>query len=136
MGARGPRRRGFYSGADETRLMTFATCSGSAEVRRALLQEGGCALDEIGAARHLLLDARLELELLLHAGVQPVVELALGARVGARGAGGELRHQLPGALAKLVVRYHAVDQPPLERLWRVHAFAEHRQLHRAREAHA
>jgi hypothetical protein len=33
------------------------------------------------AGRHLLLDLGLELELLVHARIEPVVELALGARV-------------------------------------------------------
>src|ERR1700726_967916 len=74
-------------------------CSGfsaPAEVRGALLYEGRHALDEILAARHLLLQLRLELELLAHARVQPVVELALGARVGARGPRGKPRGERRG----------------------------------------
>src|ERR1700722_5096696 len=48
----------------------------------ALFEEGGDALVEVFRAAELALDLRLELEVLGHPGVQPVVELALAARVG------------------------------------------------------
>src|SRR5881227_4011419 len=63
--------------------------SSTAEARRALLHEGPDALGEVAGRRELVLDRRLELQLLLHAGEMPGVELALGARVGARGAVGQ-----------------------------------------------
>ena len=77
--------------------MTFAT---SRRPQRPV-KRGGRFCDERDRALerspalpdHLPLDLGLELELLVHARVQPVVELALGARVGARRAGGQLRRQ-------------------------------------------
>ena len=67
--------------------------------------------------------------------VQPGVELALGAGVGARWGRwrGARRARRPRA-SKRVVGDHAVDQAPLERLRRRDALAEHRHLGRAREA--
>src|SRR3954452_15695813 len=64
-----------------------ATASGLGplELGRPLAQEGLDALHEVTRRGHLLLRRRLELELLVHAGIDPGVELALGPRVGARG---------------------------------------------------
>src|ERR1700722_18829362 len=78
---------GFYSRSGGTRLMTFATSlSRPRETRRTLLHEGHRALHEVGAAGHLLLDPGLELELLGHARVEPVVQLVLRSRILARGS--------------------------------------------------
>src|SRR3954451_229242 len=65
-----------------------ATASGLGplELGRPLAQEGLDALHEVARGGHLLLRRRLELELLVHAGIDPGVELTFGARVGARGA--------------------------------------------------
>src|SRR5215831_1072936 len=57
------------------------------EVGRALAQERGDALDEVGALRELALDRRLQLQVRGHPVIQPVVQLALAARVGAGRAG-------------------------------------------------
>src|SRR4051812_10139654 len=96
-GGREPRRRAFYScGGDVPRTCRAETdrpaClrSSAGELRRALLEERGDPLAEVAGRRHLLLDAGLELELLVEPGVQPGVDLALGARVGLRRTGGEL----------------------------------------------
>src|SRR5688572_20075501 len=48
------------------------------------LRECGDALREVAGGGHLLLDGRLEGQLLGHVAVEPPVELALDARVGAR----------------------------------------------------
>src|SRR5215210_1473839 len=58
---------------------------GPLELGRALAEEGLDALHEVARRGHLLLDRGLELELVVHPRVQPRVELALGAGVGARG---------------------------------------------------
>src|SRR4051794_36996855 len=57
--------------------------STTAEARRALLREGPGALGEVPGGRELVLDRRLELQLLLHAGEMPGVELPFDAGVGA-----------------------------------------------------
>src|SRR4051795_13158989 len=57
--------------------------SPTAEAHRALLHEGLDTLGEVAGGRELVLDRRLELQLLLHAGELPGVELALDAGVGA-----------------------------------------------------
>src|SRR6059058_2189266 len=59
------------------------------ECSPSLLEEGADALHEVVGLGHLLLDARLEGQLRADALVQPAIELALGARVGLRGAGRE-----------------------------------------------
>ena len=74
------------------------------EARRALLDEGHRALQEVLAPGHLVLDLGLELELLGHPRVQPVVELALGPGVGARRPGGQARGQRGGLLARAARR--------------------------------
>src|SRR5947209_17184452 len=106
------------------------------ETRRALLRESDRALEEVLAARHLALQLGLELELLVHARVQPVVELALATGVGASGPCRQALSQLGGLTGELPVLDHAVDQPPFERLRRGQPLAEHRQLRGARHAHA
>src|SRR3954454_7174989 len=58
------------------------------ELGRPLAQERLDALHEVARAGHLLLGRRLELELLVHPGVDPGVELALGAGVRAGGSRG------------------------------------------------
>src|SRR4051794_6432925 len=81
----------------------------ASESRLALLDERGHALGEVARGDHLLLDVGLERELLVHPRVEPVVELALGAGVGARRAVGEAvaqRGDLPGERG---VRHDAVD---------------------------
>src|ERR1700728_3420063 len=99
------RRSRFYSGSDGTRLMTFATrvFLPSREARRTLFDERQRALDEVLAARHLALDLRLKLELLGHPRVQPAVELALGAGVGERRAGGQARGERAHLLGEALV---------------------------------
>ena len=101
-GERGPRRRGFYSGLDGTRLMTNATRigEGGERRRRQRLVEPPAAQRPLKRGARLCANAvapstksalpadscwmlGLQLELLVHARVQPVVQLALGARVGA-----------------------------------------------------
>src|SRR6266481_7246863 len=64
--------------------------------RRTLRRKRSDALGHIGRARPLLLNPRLELELLLDATVQPRVELPLGARVRARRAVREAPHEVFG----------------------------------------
>src|SRR5258708_7228912 len=61
--------------------------SPAGESRRALLGEGRDPLGEVVRAGHLPLELRLELELGLHALIEPPVELALGAPVGPGRAG-------------------------------------------------
>src|SRR4051812_26496601 len=90
--------------------------SAAREARGALLHEGGDPLDEVWAARQLALDGRLELQLLAHARELPLVELALGARVGARRPGSETVGQLARVLLELGVGHHAVDQAPFQGL--------------------
>src|SRR3954447_17315612 len=86
--------------------------SAAREARRALLHEWGDALDEVRGARHLGLDGGLELQLLAHARVLPVVELALAARVGARRPAREAVGELARVLLELGVGHDAVDQSP------------------------
>src|SRR5205085_3362040 len=113
MGSRGPRRRGFYSALDRRGLMSFAT-SGlpPTEARAALLGECNGALEKVLAARHLALDLRLQLQLLAHSRVQPVVQLALGPGIRARRPGRQARRQLRDLLAELRIGHHAIDQAP------------------------
>src|SRR4051794_23801136 len=91
-----------------------ASGSGPLELGRALAQERLHALHEVARAGHLLLDRRLELELLVHARVDPGVELALRAGVGARRARGEALGEGVDLPFEGVVGGHAVDQAPLE----------------------
>src|SRR3954467_7275132 len=63
--------------------------SAAGETSRSLLQEGRDALDEVIRMRHLALNLGFELQLGVHARVEPGVQLALGARVGRGGAGGQ-----------------------------------------------
>src|SRR5512132_1232174 len=85
----------------------------ASEGGRALLDERRHACGEVPRRGHLLLDVRLEPELLLHARVEPVVELALGARVGARRAAGEAVAQPGDLVRELGVGDDAVDQAPI-----------------------
>src|SRR5215213_9440129 len=77
-------------GASKAEGSIWTVRSGSAsglgprEPGRPLAQEGLHTLHEVARRGHLLLDRRLELELLVHAGIDPRVELSLGARVGPR----------------------------------------------------
>src|SRR5215211_3407916 len=105
---------------------------GPREPGRTLAQEGLDALHEVARRGHLLLDRGLELELLVHARVEPRVELALGARVGPRGPRGEALGQRVDLGLEGDVGRHAVDQSPLERLGRRDPLAQHRHLGRAR----
>src|SRR3954469_262203 len=84
--ARMCRAEGKAQGSIWTARSATASGLGPLELGRALAQEGLHALDEVARRGHLLLRRRLELELLVHPGVDPGVELALGARVGSRGA--------------------------------------------------
>src|SRR4051812_29137599 len=77
------------------------------------LEEGRDALGEVAGGGHLLLDGGLELELLAHARVDPVVELALDPGVRARRAAREPLEQRVGLGLERVVGRDAVDQPPL-----------------------
>src|SRR5438128_10289879 len=106
------------------------------EARRALLRERDRALEEVLAARHLALQLGLELELLVHARVQPVVELALATRVGASRPCRQALSQLSRLAGELLVLDDAVDEPPLERLRRGHPLTEHRELRGTCHAHA
>src|SRR4051794_37841428 len=72
-----------------TARSAFGSGLGPLELGRPLAQEGLDALDEVARRGHLLLRGGLELELLVHARVDPRVELALGARVGAGRARGQ-----------------------------------------------
>src|SRR5512132_3716414 len=83
--------------------------SASAERRCALLHEGGHALDEVVGSRHLLLDRGLERELVLHPAEEPRVELALGPRVGLRGAVCQALDEPARLALEGVVGEHAVD---------------------------
>src|SRR4051794_1290720 len=103
------------------------------EARRALLHERRHALDEVGRASEFGLDARLQLELFMHARELPLVELALRARVGPRGAAGQALGQRSGFRFELVVFGHAVDQAPFQGFLRRDALAQHRHLGRSRE---
>src|SRR5262245_18209390 len=85
--------------------------SPACERRRPLLDERGDAFVEVGRAGHLLLDVGLEVELLLHPRVQPVVELALRAGIGASGTGGQAVAQRRDVLGEGGVGEHAVDRP-------------------------
>src|SRR6204780_4125589 len=78
-----------------------------------LLQEGGDALPEVPRAAEFALDLGLERQVLGHPGVEPVVELALAARVGAGGAVAEAIEQVVGPLGELVVGPGRVDQADL-----------------------
>src|SRR5258705_7494090 len=73
------------------------------ERRLSLLDERCDAFPEVGGLGHITLDLGLELELLAHTRVQPVVELALDAGVGARWAGGEPRDERVDLVLELVV---------------------------------
>ncbi len=99
-----------------------------------LLHEGADALREVPAGGHLLLDLRLQLELLLQPGVHAGVELALAAGIGARGALGQVPRERLGGVGQLGVGHDAVDQAPVERGPGVQPLAQQRQLGRAGEA--
>src|SRR5450759_2332178 len=110
-------------------LMTFATRQlAPREARRAPLDEGHRTLQKVVAFGHLSLDLGLEVELLAHARVEPVVQLALGPRVGACGPAGQARGERGGLLAQASVWDDAVDQTPFEGLLRGQPLPEHRQL--------
>src|SRR5215472_6057130 len=107
--------------------------SDAGEVRRALFGEGPDPFREVARFAHLLLDLGLELELLAHALVEPVVELPLDARVGPGGAVGQLGHEPGGALLKLIVRPDLVDQAPFQGQAGVDPLPQHRHLGRPSE---
>src|ERR1039458_9461283 len=90
----------------------------SREVCWALLNERHRALQEVLAARHLLLDPRLQLELLAHSRIQPVVDLALARGGGALRPPRQSPSQRRRLLAELSVGRHAVDETPLQSLGR------------------
>src|SRR6185503_10004055 len=75
-----PRRAAFYSQRGGGRAPE-GRCSTPAEDGRPPLDERRDALGEVRRPPELLLHRGLELELLRHPPVQPVVELALGAGV-------------------------------------------------------
>src|SRR5260370_692354 len=100
--------------------------SPAGESRRALLGEGRDPLGEVVRAGHLPLELRLELELGLHALIEPPVELALGAPVGPGRAGREPADELVGPRRDLIVRPDPVHQPPLQPPPAPHPLAHHR----------
>src|SRR5437868_1022953 len=108
--------------------------SDTLELRRSLLQERERALCEVLGRGLLLLDRGLQFQLLVQPAVQPRVELALGAGVAARRAGGELRGERVAGLLQLAVGVDGVDEAPVERLGRGEPLAEHRQLGGPRQA--
>src|ERR671937_1895875 len=133
-GVRAKARRILFTASGET-ARRWRDRLYPAEGRLALLDEGRHALGEVARSGHLLLDVGLERELVLHARVEPVVELALAARVGARRPVGQAIAQLGDLLGEVRVGHDAVDQAPLERLRGGDALAEHGHLAGAREAH-
>src|ERR671922_1862672 len=76
------RRRAGRKARDSSRGRP-AWASGPGEARGPLLNEGHDALQEVLGRRHLLLDVGLQIQLLVHSAVDPVVELTLGPGVGA-----------------------------------------------------
>ena len=85
----------------------------------------------------LLLDARLELELLVQARVQPGVELALGAGVGPRRAAREPVEMRVDARPRTRRRAAtSLTRPQRSAVGRRHPLAEHRHLRRAPAARA
>src|ERR1035437_11119 len=101
------------------------------EVRRSFLGEGCDAFDEVGRCGLLLLDLRLEFELLLYPSVNTGVELALGASVGPGRTGGQSLYEPAHLDRELSVFDDVVDQPPHKRLIGSDPLAQHRHLHRA-----
>src|SRR3954470_6995732 len=89
MPARVCRAASKAQGSIWTARSASASGLGPLESGRALGQERLDALHEVARGGHLLLCRGLELELLVHAGIHPRVERALGAGVGAGRAGGE-----------------------------------------------
>src|SRR5271154_5501004 len=85
-GSRWPKAAGILFSPGRYALDDFCheRLLGAGEACGALLHERRDALQEVRATGHLLLDAGLQLELLGHARVHPVVDLALGRRVGPR----------------------------------------------------
>src|SRR3954470_11034371 len=82
-----------------------ASALGPREIGRPLGQEGLDAFHEVGGRGHLLLRRRLELELLVHARVDPGVELTLRAGVRAgRPRGQPLGQRVDLALERVVGR--------------------------------
>src|SRR5258708_22972826 len=90
-------------GQGVSRLAALETC-------RALFDERERALQRVLAAPHLALDLSLQLELLAHPRVQPVVELALRARIGQRRPRRELRRHAPRLLLQRLHGPHTDDQ--------------------------
>src|SRR3954454_25408700 len=92
-GIRMPARMCRGASKEERSIWTARSASASGlgplELGRPLAEERLHALHEVAGVRHLLLGRRLELELLVHAGIDPGVELALGAGVGAGGPRGQ-----------------------------------------------
>src|SRR5580692_9592669 len=124
--------RGWDQGPFELKISNLLAGEGGLS----LLKEGGDALVEVPRAAELALDLGLELEVLGHPGVEPVVELALGARVGPGGAVAEPLEQVVGPGGELVVRPARVDQADVDRLGRGDGIAEQRHLGRPGEADA
>src|SRR5215472_12725979 len=105
-----------FSGVSGRVLKESRPGTGSAprEAGRALLGERGDSLPEVGRGGPLLLDLRLELELIGYVLVEPAVELALDACIGASRPFGQLgaqRFRLPGQLR---VGPDLVDEPPVK----------------------
>src|SRR5215210_6756626 len=119
-GIRMPARMCSAASKAEGSIWTARSASASGlgplELGRALAEEGLDALHEVAGRGHLLLGGGLELELLVHPGVDPGVELALGGGVGARGPGRQALRERVDLGPEGVVGDDAVDQAPLERL--------------------
>src|SRR5436190_23215746 len=119
-GIRTPARMWKAESKGERSIWTARSASGSGlgplELGRPLGQEGLDALHEVARRGHLLLRRRLELELLVHARVDPGVELTLRAGVRAGRPGGQPLGQRVDLGLERVVGRDAVDEAPLERL--------------------
>src|SRR4249920_2975599 len=111
--ARPPRTRWISRAAAARTTSTWTGCgsgwrrisvsgprSRAGEARVALFRERLDPLREVARGAHLLLDPGLELELLPHPLVEPVVELPLDARVGPGGAVSQPGHEFVGARRK------------------------------------
>src|SRR5260370_17730027 len=83
--------RPLRSGSCRSPRARAASCTREAGL--ALLGEGGDTLQEVPGVGHLALDARLELQLLGHAGVEPAIQLALDPGVGPGRPAGQPRGQ-------------------------------------------
>src|SRR3954451_7484986 len=119
-GSTSPARRCRAGSKAEGSIWTARSASASAlgplEIGRPLGQEGLDAFHEVGGRGHLLLRRRLELELLVHARVDPGVEPALPAGARARRPGPQTCGPRSGRGFEGFRGPDAVYQAPLERL--------------------